>query len=533
MVSFLQVCNVEVYMNKSIMLSLAIFPLIANSSDFKSPNYSSSIEYPFYEVQKEEDGYKNQMMILNSGINAFAKRIELIRKAKKNIEVEYFIYALDETAKAMTTELVKAAKRGVNVRVLIDKSAAVFVLDEFYAQALRNAGVEIKYYNAAAIYRLSSINFRNHRKLLSVDDKYAITGGRNIENDYFDYSEEFNFLDRDVLIHGDIVKTLRKSFDEYFNHKISEVPEAPKAPKKLIRKRYKENGSVVWKYKNVPNTKRIQEYKKKQENAELFIKQTTDDATLISKYLAAAKNSIDRKNMYSCPVVTYSTDRPGGNFATRLKEDYSDDYRYLRKTLFDKAVTVDKGILVSSPYMINSPKSLEIYNALLDRDVSIKLYTNSMASTDALYVAANLYRSVFEWSRLGIETYIHAGEYINENDPKIVNVEKAKWGTHSKTQLYIYKDSSMNEFMIGTYNYDNRSNHYNTEMGIFCQGSKILFDDVQNSIAKRMNKSYLIHSDYSATDKDGNEVSVFGANKDDLLKMTLMALPSWLLNLLL
>ena len=66
--------------------------------------------------------------------------LEIIRKAKNNKEIEYFIYALDDSSKILTAELVKAAERGVKVRVLVDKSSTVFQQDEYYAQALKEAG---------------------------------------------------------------------------------------------------------------------------------------------------------------------------------------------------------------------------------------------------------------------------------------------------------------------------------------------------------------------------------------------------------
>ena len=495
---------------------------------------SSSIPYPFYDVQKSAEGKSNKMMILNSGLAALEKRIELIRKAKKHIEVEYFIYALDTSSKILTVELVKAAKRGVKVRMLVDKSAAVFVLDEYYAKALKDAGVELRYYNPAPIYRISSINFRNHRKLISADDQYAITGGRNVEDDYYDFSEEFNFLDRDVYVEGDIVKTMRKSFDHFFEHEIAERPSAPEPPAATKRVRYKDPGSIVWKYKQAPNTKAIQEYENLTAKANAFLSLSEEEQKIAAKASRLGTQVLQDKKLVECPVTTFSSDRPGGDFETRLIEDYSDEYRFLRKTLFDKAVMVDKGLVISSPYMINSPKSMEIYKHLLEQEVSLKVYTNSMASTDALYVAANLYLTVFNWDRFGIQTTVHAGKYIDEQTPTLTEgVKNAKWGTHSKTQLYEYHDSSKNEFMVGTYNYDNRSNHYNTEMGIFCQGSDELYRDVKKSIEKRIGEGYRIHSDYTATDKNGNRVSVLGADKSDLPKMLLMALPSWFLNFLL
>lgn len=510
-----------------------LFGIVHGGASALAVEYSSMIPHPFYDVQTSSEGKRNDMMILNSGIASLEKRLEIIRKAKRNIEVEYFIYGLDSSSKIFTQELIKAARRGVKVRILVDKSSTIFELDEFYAKALSDVGVEVRYYNAAAMIRVSSINFRNHRKLLSVDDLYAITGGRNIEDDYFDFSETYNFVDRDVYVQGDIVKTMRESFDKFFENEIVEVPEVPEKPSEFKMKVYRERGSIIRKRKMVPNTKALEEYHSKVKKAQDFLILTPEELDLAKRAQKLGRKILSKKKMYECPITTFSTDRPGGNFTTRLMEEYSDDYRFLRKTLFDKGVKATKGIVVSSPYMINHPKSQDLYIHLLENNLDVTLYTNSMASTDALYVAANLYRTVFNWASLGIKTYIHSGEYIHETETLSEGVKKAQWGTHSKTQLYEYHDPSLNEFMIGTFNVDNRSNHYNTEMALFCQGSSELFKEVKDSIENRMAHGYLIHKDFSATDKNGNSKSVFGANKDQLLKMSLMAIPSWLLNLLL
>ena len=506
---------------------------VLSTSAAQASQLSDSIPYPYYEVQKSSEGHTNKIMILNSGIASLEKRLEIIRKAKKHIEVEYFIYALDQSSNILTAELVKAAKRGVRVRILVDKSSTIFQLDEYYAHALKSKGIEVKYYNDAATIRVSSINFRNHRKLLSVDDTFAITGGRNVEDDYYDFSSEFNFLDRDVYVEGDIVATMRKSFDKYFEHDISVTPSTPKAPSATVLKRYKEPGSAYWQRIEVPNTKAIKEHKERIKKAQAFL--TLNKAAKEKADMAANIGSkiLAKKKLHECPVTTFSTDAPGGDFLTRLVDDYGDDYRFLRKTLFDKLISADKAVIISSPYMINSPKSLEIYAKLIAKGMDVSLYTNSMASTDALYVAANLYRSVFSWAGQEIKTYIHSGEYIDENEVLDQSVEGAAWGTHSKTQIYEYNDPTKNEFMIGTYNVDNRSNHYNSEMAIFCQGSQELFNEVKGNVVSRMDEGYLIHENFTATDKNGDRVSVFGADRSKLPKMLLMALPSWLLNLLL
>lgn len=517
------------FLKKSIFFFTA-FMSFSNGVTWANP-LTENLKAPYYQVQKESDGFHNDMMILNSGVAAFAKRIEMIRSAKKSIEAEYFIYALDETSKALTSELVLAAKRGVKVRILIDKSSAIFVFDEFYAKALKEQGVELRYYNDAALIRISSINFRNHRKLLVVDDRAAITGGRNIENDYFDYSEEFNFIDRDVYVEGDIVKTMRESFDKFFEHKIAERPELPKRPKDVVRRWTNDRDGRG--FRDFSNEKAVKEYEERLKAARLFVSSTESDIELISKFEQAGQEVLSKSRLLNCPETTYATDAPGGTFATRLLKKYGDEFRHLRKVLFEKANAVDKGIVLSSPYIINSPKSMDIYQNLLDRGVSIDIYTNSLASTDAVYVAANLYPSLREMISNNIGVYLHSGQFHDEGSPLVADVTKAKWGTHSKTQLYLYQDSTQNEFMIGTYNYDNRSNHYNTEMALFCKGSVELFSDVQRSVDERFGHAYRIDKNLKAKDQKGREVSIYGASEEDLLTMRLISIPSRLLNLLL
>lgn len=527
-------------LRKTTLITLSVFSIIfsatqAESHEGRKPAklLSDNIPYPFYDVQKQSEGYSNKVMIIDSGVVALEKRLQLINSAQKNIEVEYFIYATDKSAKIFNLALIEAAKKGVKVRILIDKSASIFEFDEFYASEMMNksSNIEIKYYNSAPLYKVSSINFRNHRKLLSVDDKFAITGGRNMEDDYYDISEDFNFLDRDIYIEGPMSKTLRKSFDEYFKSKITQSVEKPKQPNQLRKVRYKKHGSAVWSYKEIENTEKLTEYNKKKNKVLKFLTSDNETNTLRNNIKTLALPILKNNRLHSCPEMTYSTDRPGGAFWTRLKDDYSDDYRYLRKTLFDKVSMIDKKITITSPYLINNGYSKSLMQQLLDKNIEFDLYTNSLSSTDALYVAANLYLDVYKWAQLGMNIYLHNGEHDKSMRTLTPGVASAKWGMHEKSQVYESHDSS--EIMIGTYNIDNRSNHYNSEMAVFCKGNQELTNDMLARITKRTNNAYLINSDKTATDSSGNTVSVLGTADDDLLLMTVITLPSWLLKALL
>lgn len=480
--------------------AIGILALLLSISVHAQELLSDSIPYPFYERQTES---QNELMPVVDGRAALQIRLDMIAKAKKSIEVEYFIYDKDLAGRILTKELIKAAKRGVKVRMLIDKSLPIFEFDEYFASALKDFGIEVRYYNNAPLIRISTVQFRNHRKLIVVDDEIAITGGRNIGDDYFDLSDKFNFIDTDVVVKGPIAKTMRESFDKYFEHKISERPKFNKLNKT-----------------------------QKKEEVDIFLSDDTEEETKLKESLIAHyEKFLSQNKFHVCPETTYVSDGPGANFIKRLDFKFDEKYKFVRKTLFDKLARVDQKVLISSPYLIANKHSNKLMKSMLKRNVEISVYTNSLASTDAVYVAANLYYDVFKWTRRGIHIYLHDGLYTNDNPDLEDHIKKARWGTHTKAQ--VYESTHGSEAMIGTYNIDNRSNFYNSEMAVFCKGNEEYSQLVKNQIMDFAHKGIKINSDGSATDRDGNVKSLFGSDKKDLKLMRFIFLPSWLLKFLL
>lgn len=484
----------------------------------------SPLKYPFYEVQhaNEETGLRNEMMTLNSGIASLQIRLDMIKRAKKSIEVEYFIYNQDQAGRILTHALVEAAKRGVKVRILVDKSVAVFAMDKHIAKELKQYGVDLRFYNDASLIQLSSMQFRSHRKLFVVDDIEAITGGRNIGDDYFDLSEHFNFLDRDIYVKGSIVKGMRESFDKYFGHKITEDPKAPTKPKILGMASSNRKRRAALRRKHEMDVKL---YKKAISNAKTFLTLTDADREIMIKVEEISRPILNAKKMHDCPETTYASDVEGARFSRRIKEDYSDKFRVLRKVLDQKIRDVKEDIVVSSPYFIHNNDTEGLMDHLIKKDINIEIYTNSLGSTDAVYVAANFYSDVFDWQRKGIVPYIHDGKWFPKHPTISEGVKTAKWGTHSKTQVY-----DNDEFMIGTYNVDNRSNYYNSEMALFCKGNKELTAEVSQSINERSRFGYKITGDHEAVDSKNLPADVYGnpTGKSKFI-MNAIAIPSILL----
>lgn len=483
--------------------------LILSLNAFAAPEYSHLIPYPYYKVMSDSS---NEVRQISNGWAAFQIRLEMIQRAKKHIEVEYFIYNEDLAGKIFSRELEKAAARGVKVRILVDKSVAVFRLNPYYAKEFASRGLELRYYNKAPLWKVSTMQFRNHRKLLSVDDKEAITGGRNIGDDYFDLSDRFNFQDTDIYVKGQIVKPMRETFDHYFEHKITERPKFP-----VLKKNAKQS--------------KIDKFNKQTKIAKTLFEETEEEIKTRKKLAKYGKDLIEKHPLHVCPVTTYASDAPGATFGRRIRPDFINKYKFLRKAIFDKLSKVDKALTISSPYIISTKKSNELLKLMLERDVAVTFYTNSLASTDAVYVAANLYHEVWGWIKKGIKVYLHDGKLVNDNprlEDKVVN---AKWGTHSKVQ--VYETTNYSEAMIGTYNIDNRSNFYNSEMAVFCKGNDEFSMEVKKEIMHLANNGILIRKDKTAVNKDGKVVSRFGSDQKDLTMMKLIFIPSWLLRFLL
>lgn len=183
-----------------------------------------------YQNTKDEKGavegrstQSHRLRLIDSGMSSLEQQLALIRSAKKSIELEFFIFDIDLASRLVTEALIEQADKGIQVRLLVDFSAQVFQFKPIYSHLLKQHGIEVRYYNTSALYRIVSSQHRSHRKLLIIDGTQMITGGRNIANDYFDLGEHYNFLDSDLFIDGPIVASALRSFDLYWNSDLSEV----------------------------------------------------------------------------------------------------------------------------------------------------------------------------------------------------------------------------------------------------------------------------------------------------------------------
>jgi cardiolipin synthase len=147
--------------------------------------------------------------LLKNGVEAFPDMFGAIDRAVSCIALEMYIYADDDTGREFRTHLVDAARRGIRVMVLVDAWGSWSLPDVFWDD-LRAAGGLVRRFRPLA---KGLFPFRNHRKLLLVDDRTAYIGGMNIANEYFRGVRETEpWRDNTLEISGTEVTRLRRSF---------------------------------------------------------------------------------------------------------------------------------------------------------------------------------------------------------------------------------------------------------------------------------------------------------------------------------
>ena len=380
--------------------------------------------------------------LIDDGLLSLKKRIELIDSAKNSIDLEFFIYEIDVAGQIITQKLIEAAKRGVKVRLLVDFAAPVFALKTAYAKQLKKNNIEVKYYNTTHNLRIVSVQHRSHRKLLIIDKKVAMTGGRNIGDDYFNLSSHYNFLDSDIVIKGPIVSSILKSFNLYWASNYADDPDLNQ-----------DDGSYL---------------------TEVFFTKKKSSEEILGSIQNIALTEDSTYSSGECNDIEFITDFPGVSLNNRQV------FKYLSLALNE----AKNNIYGESPYFVLRPDGLNLLKDLSSKGIKQHYLTNSLYSTDAYYTVSALANSLGSIRDTGVNLYAYNGDKPIDYVPSINPVSK-RWGTHSKRAVI-----DNQHFIIGTYNVDPRSANLNSEVLIICRNSSELASYMSSSIKARYSKAW-------------------------------------------
>ena len=174
---------------------------------------------------------QHKVVLLDGGQDALLARVHLIRAARRSIDLQTFHFEKDDAGRVVLDELRAAALRGVKVRLLMDQLNGLADPELQARLAGFHRNFELRLYNpvfdqakmnplefaGAALFRFRSLNQRMHNNMMLVDDRVAVIGGRNVQDEYFDWNDQYNYRDRDLMIAGPVTLSMKRNFDAFWN----------------------------------------------------------------------------------------------------------------------------------------------------------------------------------------------------------------------------------------------------------------------------------------------------------------------------
>ncbi|WP_284616871.1 phospholipase D family protein [Aquabacterium humicola] len=399
--------------------------------------------------------------LLPIGAFALDTRLQLIRRAERSIDVQYYLIQDDETGRYLLRALRDAAQRGVRVRLLIDDLYTAGA-DPLLLGLNAHPNVELRLFNPFTIGRrsftsrflfalneFSRVNRRMHNKLLIADGAMAVAGGRNIANEYFMRHEQANFVDLDTFITGALVPLLQELFDSYWN------------------------SDVVYPVRAViPTTQPPAELRAQ------FDAMTGPDGTPppepppINDVLGYGPIADDldagRLGLVWADAAAYA-DPPardkglGASYGLVPLEDIDS----VRSNVVELMRRARSEVVLTSPYLIPGQRGIELMASMRERGVKLRVLTNSLAATDEPLAHSGYRRYRPAMLKLGVE--------LHELSPLRVK-RTSRLGMFDSTQGRLHAKTAVidrRQVFIGSMNFDPRSEKHNTEMGIFINSPQL------------------------------------------------------------
>ncbi|GAB3387313.1 phospholipase D family protein [Lysobacter fragariae] len=322
---------------------------------------------------------RHNVVIIDRGPDAMLARLDLIRGAQASIDLQTYIYDEDDAGLLVLDELIKAARRGVRVRLLLDQLSALRRVDTLAAIAGVHANLEMRIYNpvlhrarisypayavaAACCWR--TLNQRMHSKMLLVDDIVGITGGRNYQDDYYDWDPQFNFRDRDLVVAGPAAGTMETAFETFWN----DARSVPVEHLRDVARRITDAGVPAL---PAPVFQRPQ-------RADAMRNDAADTALVQSRLASHALEVGD---------VRYITDTPVKQRRAGREQRWASD---LLRALIESAQTE---VLLQTPYLVMSDPAQDMFRRMHARSPRprVRVSTNSLAATDAFIAYALSYK---------------------------------------------------------------------------------------------------------------------------------------------
>jgi putative cardiolipin synthase len=382
------------------------------------------------------------VFLLGNGLDAFVGRALLARLAERSIDVQYYMFHQDTVGRLLIDQLIKAADRGVRVRMLIDDIYGSEA-DDVWTAIDAHPKMEVRLFNPFVrdasrnlqwITRFRDVNYRMHSKSFTVDNQATIVGGRNIGDEYFDANPDLAFADLDMLAIGPVVPDVSEAFDQYWNSDWAYPASAltqPATPEQLSDLRV-----------------RMDQFFRSEASAAYI------QALKHSDLATALRAGRTQFKWAEAKVIHDSSEKKARGEDWQAELLISQLWPYMQRATDE--------MLIVSPYFVPGKKGADALCALSARGVKVRILTNSLASNDVSAVHAGYARYRKQLLKAGVVLY-----ELDEQVKKAVK-KKFTWlpglsksSLHAKTMVLDRK-----AMFVGSMNLDQRSLNINNEIGI-------------------------------------------------------------------
>jgi putative cardiolipin synthase len=370
---------------------------------------------------------------------AFAARLAMADLAEKTLDAQYYIWDVDTTGRILADRLVRAADRGVRVRLLLDDHYQNEALDYSIAVLDAHPNIEVRFFNPVENRRwrgwsflsdFGRVNHRMHNKLFIMDNALGITGGRNIADTYFGVRPDQNFRDLDLAMAGPVVEELSAGFDRFWNSEWS-VPV----------------GAVVSEKVSVDDFERLRPVLSRHVADTGFPFAVDEKIEKLRQDLTLLRDAF-----------TWAHGQALVEDPTRVDNDAGD--LVITSAIIDRLGHTDKEVLIESPYFILLDRGIDMMRQLNARGVTVRVLTNSAATNDVMAAHAGYATTRKSLLESGVALY----EFRPDSDMKrawSLAAGKSRAALHSKALVF-----DRETIFLGSFNFDPRSRFINTEIGV-------------------------------------------------------------------
>jgi putative cardiolipin synthase len=412
--------------------------------------------------------------LVEFGENAFLARLAMIDLAEKTLDAQYYIWSADTTGRILADRLIRAANRGVRVRLLIDDNYQTEDRDFLLAGLDGHSNIEVRLFNPitnrfwrtlSLLADFGRVNHRMHNKLVVMDNAVAIVGGRNIGDVYFGVEKAYNYRDMDVLTTGPIVRELSSSFDMFWNSD-SAIPV----------------GATVEK---LPTEKDWQAIQKR-----------LDENISAAGYPYPIYQSVDEVRARLVQIRDNFIWAPGRVLVEHPSRVHTvAESGVIHHALNQRVSEVEREILIESPYFLLPDRVIERVGQLTAKGIRVRAMTNSATNNDVIAAQAGYANTRVKLLKAGMELYELRADTNMERHWSIVS-GKSRAAMHNKFIVFDRKS-----VFIGSFNLDPRSLTLNTEIGVMIDSPEIA-----SQAAKVMDDGVLPGSAYHVTLDDNDRL---------------------------